>query len=110
MSRKKREAIALGLSETSQTIESSSEKQSFWRSLGKIERYFAVGVIALLAVGVFGAVGSNLNLFGGSSSANTTAQNSANPNSATQNSTSSQPINPTNAPPPTSAPPQLSKE
>jgi FG-GAP-like repeat len=109
MSRKKREAIASGLSETSPTVESSSEKQSFWQNLGKTERYFAVGVIALLAVGVFGAVSSNLNLFGGSSSANPTVQNSGNPNSATQNATSSQPISPTN-PPPTSATPQLSKE
>jgi FG-GAP-like repeat len=110
MSRKKREAVASGLSETSQNIESLSEKQSFWQSLGKIERYFAVGIIGLLAAGVFGAVGSNLNLFGGTSSANPTVQNSANPNSATQNSTSSQSINPTNASPPTSATPQLSKE
>jgi FG-GAP-like repeat len=115
MSRKKRKAIALGLTETLPTVESVTTEKSFWRSLGKIERYFAVGIIALLAVGVFGAVSSNLNLFGGSSSANSTAQNSvtpdsATPNSKTQNSTSSQPISPTNPPPPTSATPQLSKE
>jgi hypothetical protein len=72
-------------------------------------RMFPLGIIALLAVGVFGAVGSNLNLFGGNSSAIPTAQNSANPNSATQNATSSQPISPTNATV-TSATPTLSKE
>jgi hypothetical protein len=108
MSRKKREAIAFGLTETSQTVENSTEKQSFWRSSGKTERMFAVGIVALLAVGVFGAVGSNLNFFGGSS-ANLPAQYSANPNPATQNATTSQPITTTN-PPPTSATPQLSKE
>jgi hypothetical protein len=110
MSRKKKEAIALGLTETSPTVESSSENQiSFWRSLGKIERYFAVGIVALLAVGVFGAVGSNLNLFGGSSSANPNIQNSANPNSPTQNASSAQPVNPNNATV-TTATPTLSKE
>jgi hypothetical protein len=85
-----------------ESVESGESKSSFGR-------IFPIGIIALLAVGVFGAVGSNLNLFGGSS-ANPMSQNSANPSIATQNATTSQPINPTNAPPPTSATPQLSKE
>jgi hypothetical protein len=109
MSKKKREAIVTGLSETSPTVEISTNEKGFWRSLGKIERYFAVGIVALLAVGVFGAVGSNLNLFGGSFSANPTAQNSVIPNSATQISSSAQPISPNNATV-TTATPVLSKE
>ena len=83
-------------------VESIESKMSFGR-------IFPIGIIALLAVGIFGAVNSNLNLFGGSSNANPIAQNSANPNSATQNATSSQPISSTTAPV-TSATPQLSKE
>jgi FG-GAP-like repeat len=110
MSRKKKEAVALGLSETSQSVESVTNEQSFWRSLGNIERYFAVGIVALLAIGVFGAVSSNFNLFGGTSTAISTAPNSATQNSAIQNPTSSQTISSINAPPPTSATPQLSKE
>jgi FG-GAP-like repeat len=109
MSRKKREAIALGLSETSPTVESTTIEKSFWRSLGKIERYFAVGIVALLAVGVFGAVGSKLNLFGGNPKSDVRSPTPETQSSATQNSTASQPITATN-PPPTSATPQLSKE
>jgi FG-GAP-like repeat len=109
MSRKKREAIALGLTETSPTVESSTIEKSFWHGLDKIERYFAVGIVALLAVGVFGAVSSNLNLFGGSSKSQIQSPTTENPSSATQNSTTSQSATTTN-PPPTSATPQLSKE
>jgi hypothetical protein len=55
-------------------IQSIENQTSFWKGLGKVERIFAVGIVALLAVGV-GAASSNLNLFGGSSDANPTAQN-----------------------------------
>jgi hypothetical protein len=109
MSRKKREAIALGLSETSPTVETSTIEKGFWHGLGKTERYFAIGIALLLAVGVFGAVSSNLNLFGGSLKSNVQNPTSENQNSATQNATTSQPISPNNATV-TTATPVLSKE
>jgi hypothetical protein len=89
-------------------IQSIENQTSFWKGLGKVERIFAVGIVALLAVGVFGAASSNLNLFGGSSDANPTAQNYANPNSATQNA--AQNASTSSAVLPVSATPQLSKE
>jgi FG-GAP-like repeat len=85
-----------------ESVESGESKLSFGR-------IFPIRIIALLAIGVFGAVGSNLNLFGGSSNANPASQNSGTLNSAVQNSSSAQSASQTN-PPPTSATPQLSKE
>jgi hypothetical protein len=85
-----------------ESVESGESKMSFGR-------IFPIGIVVLLAVGVFGAIGSNLNLFGGSSNAIPTTQNSVTPNSATQHSSSAKTVSPTNATV-TTATPVLSKE
>jgi FG-GAP-like repeat len=85
------------LVETIETIELRGENQTgFWHNLGKVERLFAFGIVALLAVGVFGAVGSNLNLFGGKKLVQNSETSNA-PNSGTALTV-------------TSATPMLSKE
>jgi hypothetical protein len=91
------------------SVVSIESQTGFWQSLGKTERIFTIGTALLLTVGIFGAVSSNLNLFGGSLKSQVQSPMSENPNSTTQNAASSQPISTTN-PPPTSAAPQLSKE
>jgi FG-GAP-like repeat len=83
-------------------VESVEGKTSFGR-------IFPLGIVALLAVGVFGAVGSNLNLFGGSS-VNPTARSSAEITAQTQNSATRNSATQNSATPPTSATPTLSKE
>jgi FG-GAP-like repeat len=89
-------------------VEPVGNQTSFWRSLGKVERIFAVGIITLLAVGVFGAASSNLNLFGGSPKSVVQSPKSAeNQAVLTQNSAPQNSANPTTV---TSATPQLSKE
>ncbi len=52
---------------SSKSVESGesrvSEKTSFWRSLGKMERIFVIGLIGLLSLSVFGFVGSKISFF-----------------------------------------------
>ncbi len=90
MSKRKREAIELGLSSTSEVEQVSAENQTgFWRSLGKMERIFAIGLVALLSLSVFGFVGSKISSSFSSpnlaTSENTLTPNAQNPNSVTPN-------------------------
>jgi spore coat protein A, manganese oxidase len=73
-------------------------------SKSKFGRIFPIGIVALLAIGVFGAISSTLK----SPESNVQSPKS-HTESTTQNSTTSQPISPTTATV-TSATPQLSKE
>jgi hypothetical protein len=78
-------------------------------SKSKFGRIFPIGIVALLAIGVFGAVSSNFNLFSESPKSNVQSPTSETQSSATQNATTSQPISPTTTTV-TSATPMLSKE
>jgi FG-GAP-like repeat len=96
MSKKKREAIELGLGQNRNagcqpaSKNSIKTETSFWQSLGKMERFFGVTIVALLSLSVFGFVGSKISSSfssrniattenGGISSPNTLTPNTLNP-------------------------------
>jgi hypothetical protein len=64
MSRKKREAVELGLSATSQEVETITNQETtdhqtkmktFWKSLSQGHRYLFIGILAFATLGVFGS-------------------------------------------------------
>jgi hypothetical protein len=78
------------------SVESRVEEQtSFWRSLGKYERIFVVGLVALLSLSVFGFVGSKISSsFSSQNIATTENSGTSSPNSLTPNALNTDSLTP----------------
>jgi hypothetical protein len=95
MSKRKREAIELGLGQNGlrERMDSGSDAKSLetqtgiWQSLGKMERIFGVTIVALLSLSVFGFVGSKISTSFSTPNLATSADSEASANALTPNST-----------------------
>jgi FG-GAP-like repeat len=85
---------------------SIKSETSFWRSLGKYERIFVVGLVALLSLSVFGFVGSKISSSFSSQNIAASSQNTLTPDTQTPNSLTPNTLNPVT----TTVTPVLSKE
>jgi hypothetical protein len=88
MSKRKRESIRLDLSSNSELKTLSAQNRTgIWKSLGKMERVFAVGIVALLSLSVFGFAYSKYEDRRMKDENSANALNATTPNALTPNST-----------------------